>query len=217
MRQKLNENPVYQAAFIGILALLVGLMLMMRMGGGGSEEPASAPAAPPPGGSVTTIVGGTAPTTDPATGAPTASVTTDPATPAGAPAPTGGTTDFKAGPGLPASLADAYEGGQAVALLIVNRKGVDDRDLEATVRSVGTRSDATVFVTAVKHVADYSRITEGADVSRTPVLLVIQPKRLTEGPMPAVSVSYGFRGPASVAQAFDDAVYDGPNDLPSYP
>jgi hypothetical protein len=94
---------------------------------------------------------------------------------------------------------------------------LDDRDLEQTVRSVGTRSDVAVFVTDVKNVADYSRITEGVDVNRTPVLIVIQPKRLTDGPMPAATASYGFRGAASVEQAFDDAVYAGPSDLPAYP
>ena len=84
-------------------------------------------------------------------------------------------------------------------------------------QSVGTRSDVAVCTPDVKNVADYSRITEGVDVNRTPALVVIQPKRLATGPMPAATTSYGFRGPASVEQAFDDAVYEGPSDLPAYP
>lgn len=215
MRQKLNDNPVYQAAFIGILALLVGLMLLMRMGGG-AEAPPADPAVPPTG-TATTVVGGT----DPATGAPVDPTAVPPADPAATAPPTapvaGVESDFKAGPGLPADIVNAYDSGQAVALLIVNRRGVDDRDLEQTVQSVGTRADVAVFTTDVKNVADYSRITEGADLNRTPALIVLQPKRLAEGPMPSVSVAYGFRGPGSVEQAFDDALYDGPNDLPYYP
>ena len=74
-----------------------------------------------------------------------------------------------------------------------------------------------MFTTDVKNVADYSRITEGVKVNRTPVLIVIQPKRLAAGPMPAATASYGFRGPDSIRQAFADAVYDGPSDLPYYP
>jgi hypothetical protein len=218
VREKLNNNPVYQAVFLGVLALGVALMLLMRMGGG-AEEPAPDAAATPPTGTATTVVGGTGVTTTPATD-PAATATTpaaDPAATAAATAPAGGPTDFKAGPGLPAPLADAYDGGQAVALLIVNRKGLDDRDLEQTVRSVGARSDVAVFTTDVKNVADYSRITEGVKVNRTPVLVVIQPRRLAAGPMPAATASYGFRGPASVQQAFDDALYDGPSGLPYYP
>jgi hypothetical protein len=209
MREKLNNNPVYQAAFIGILALLVGLMLMMRMGGGGAAPPSSESTE-----SVTTVVGGTAPAT-----APESAVPADPAA-ATAPAtsvPTGGEAEFEAGPGLPARVVNAYDGGQAVGVLVVNRKGIDDRDLVRSAQAVGSRADVAVFVTDVKDVADFSRITQGVDVNRTPALVVLQPKRLAEGPMPAATVAYGFRGPASVEQAFEDAFYAGPDDLPYYP
>lgn len=202
MREKLNNNPVYQAAFIGVLALAFGLILMMRMGGGGAE-PTPEPATTTPTGTATTVVGGTAPA--------------DPAATATTTAPVGGETEFKAGPGLPAAVVEAYDGGQAVALLIVNPESVDDRDLVQTAQSVGGRSDVAVFTTDVKDVADYSRITQGAKVNRTPVLVVIQPKRLAEGPMPAAGVSYGYRGAASIRQAFDDALYAGPENLPYYP
>ncbi len=30
-------------------------------------------------------------------------------------------------------------------------------------------------------------------------------------------MSYGFRGPASVEQALEDAIYDGPKNIPYYP
>jgi hypothetical protein len=199
MRQKLNENPLVQAAALGALAILVGLMLLMRMGGGAAEPPASAET-----GTLTPSA------TDPA-------ATVDPAAAETAPVPSGAKSDFKAGPGLPADVVAAYDSGQAVALLIVNDRGIDDRDLQKSVQSVGSRADVKVFVTDVKDVADYSRITEGANIDRTPALIVMRPKRFSEGSMPTVSVAYGFRGHGSVQQAFEDALYDGPHGLPYYP
>ncbi len=102
-------------------------------------------------------------------------------------------------------------------MLIVNHRGIDDRDLQRTVEAVGSQADVAVFVTDVKDVADYSRITEGVKLNRTPALVVIRPKRLTEGPMPSAGIAYGFRGPESVQQAFDDALYEGKTDLPYHP
>src|SRR6185503_12303330 len=99
----------------------------------------------------------------------------------------------------------------------VYHRGIDDRDLERTVDAVGSGADVAVFVTDVKNVADYSRITEGVKLNRTPALVVIRPKRLSDGQAPSATVSYGFRGKGSVQQAFEDALYDGPSDLPYYP
>ena len=50
----------------------------------------------------------------------------------------------------------------------------------------------------------------GVDVDRIPALVVLQPKRLTEGPTPTRRVSYGFRGPGSVEQAVEDSALQGP-------
>jgi hypothetical protein len=213
MRKALNENPLVQAAAIGVLALLVGFMLLTRMGGGSAEE--APPASPAPATDAAAAPAGTATPapTDPATAAPAGSTAPAPATPTGsAPA-----TDFTAGPGLPKDVANAYDDGKAVALLVVNDRGIDDRFLKATVEAVGKRPDVALFVTDVKNVSKYSRITNGADLNRTPALLVIRPKSETEGPMPTVVVSYGFRGAASVTQAIEDALYKGPEDLPYHP
>jgi hypothetical protein len=54
-------------------------------------------------------------------------------------------------------------------------------------------------------------------VNRVPALVVIRPKRLTGGGPPTAAVSYGFRGPDSVAQAVRDSLYKGPTNLPYYP
>ncbi len=211
MRKQLNENPLVQAAALGVLALLVGVMLLMRMGGGDAAEEA------PVAGDTGTLAPATS---DPAAGYsdPATSAPVDPAASAPAvPAQGGAGIGFKAGPGLPAEVAGAYNGGQAVALLIVNQRGIDDRDLQGTVESVGSRADVAVFVTDVKDVAEYSRITEGVKLNRTPALVVIRPKRLTKGTTPSATVAYGFRGSESVQQAFEDALYEGPSDLPYHP
>ncbi len=221
MRKAINENPVVQAALIGVLALAVGLMLIMQMGGSSSEDSATTDAA-------TEAVAAGAPTTDDP--AATAASGTDPAAAAGtatpapatgaAPAVTPGGTasgEFTAGPGLPKAVVDAYDDDKAVVLLVVNRNGIDDRELERMVDQIKSHPGATVFVVDVKNIADYSRITEGVDLDRTPAMVVIRPKRLDDAPMPTAVISYGFRGGASVEQALVDALYKGPSDLPYYP
>ena len=212
MRKAINENPVVQAALIGVLVIVGGLMLLMRMGG--SDEPAAeAPvAAAPATDSAAAAPAAGAPATDPTAAAP---ATGTPA-PAGA-APAGAPGTFKAGPGLPEEIVAAYDAGDAVVVLVVNERGIDDRRLKTMVQTLKSNPGAAVFVVDVRDVADYSRITEGVDLDRTPALVVLRPKALTEGSMPSAVVSYGFRGEASVQQALEDALYKGPEDLPYYP
>lgn len=220
MRRALNENPVVQAGLVGVLALAVGLMLLMGRGGSGEDTSTTDAAA------TQAVAAGTpesdasaSATATPATPAPTDPATgaAAPATPDAAAAATGTPTDFKAGPGLPADVVNAYDDGKAVALMIFNDDGIDDRELKAIVEQVRSREGVAVFATEVKGVADYSRITGGVDLDRTPALVVIRPEKLNDGPMPTAVVSYGFRGARSVEQALDDALYKGPTDLPYYP
>jgi hypothetical protein len=220
MRKAVNENPLVQAALIGVLALVVGLMLLLRMGG--SSDSAETAATDPASATATEPAAATA--TDPAAASPAGAASADPASGAAAsggssPVPAAGTetTDFKAGPGLPKEVADAYDEGKAVVLLVVDEHGIDDQELEVMVDALRSRPDAAVFVTKVDGASRYSRITEGVDVDRTPALVVVRPKSLTEGPMPTAVVSYGFRGAGSVRQALKDALYKGPQDLPYYP
>jgi hypothetical protein len=215
VRKTLNENPLVQAAVVGVLAIAVGLIFMMQMSGGGGE------AAPTDTG-VTTPVTDTSATAPPATGTDPGAAAATPAPPAtgteaAPPAAGGALSDFQAGPGLPKEVVSAYDAGDAVVLLIVNKDGIDDKRLEATIEELRSNPDAAVFVTDVKDVAKYSRITEGVDVDRTPALVIVQPKRLTEGTMPAATVAYGFRGAASARQALEDALYNGPQNLPYHP
>jgi hypothetical protein len=114
-------------------------------------------------------------------------------------------------------VVKAYADGDVVVLLVMHEKGIDDRELERTVERLRSRGDTSVFVVPAPKIAEYSRITRGVDVERTPALVVLQPRRLSEGGTPTASVSYGFRGPASVEQAVEDSLYKGRKDLPYYP
>ena len=207
MRAKLNDNPVLQAVALGALGLLVGFMLITRMGGG-SEPPAETPATTDP-----VIAAGAEPAAgvaaDPSAVAPPASGGAVAVAPAGA--------KFKAGPGLPKAVVEAYDDGKVVVLLIVRNSGIDDKRVRSVVQSLDGRSDLAVFTTRASGIVDYSRITQGAEVSRVPALIVIRPKKFTDGPLPTATVSYGFRNAASVNQAVEDALYKGRSDLPYYP
>jgi hypothetical protein len=233
VRDSLNSNPVVQAVALGLLTLAVAFLLFTRVVNrdGGAEpvpsEPAPASSTAPAGGEV---AAGVPPPTETATPVPAPADATSPA-PAGAAetaSPPAGAEpgaaaeaaaagEFVAGPGLPADVVKAYADGDVVVLLIVHRKGIEDRDVERTVKRLGSRGDTAVFVVPAPKIADYSRITRGVDVDRTPALVVLQPRRLSDGGAPVASVSYGFRGPGSVEQAVEDSLYEGRKDLPYYP
>jgi hypothetical protein len=211
VRKALNENPLVQVGLLAVLALVVGFLLITRMGSSGaSSEPA--PAAE----TSSSAAVAPAPSTESTAAAPAESAAPAAAEAAAAPSDTGG---FVAGPGLPAKVADSYEAGDTVVVLILNRKGIDDRKLAKEVASAAKAGsgNAALFVVEAKDIADYSRIAEGVDVDRVPALVVIEPKSLAEGDLPEATVSYGYRGPQSIAQAVRDAGYKGPENLPYHP
>jgi hypothetical protein len=217
VRQKLNENPVLQAVILGVLAIGVGFMLITRMsgGGGGAQPDAGLPAAQEQQAAGTAVPG-----TDPAAAAPQTTPAPTEAPPA-SPAPSGqgggAGEEFVAGPGLPKEVASAFDDNKAVVLLIVRGNASDDQRVMPMVAALRERDDTAVFLVKAFDIAKYSRIATGVDVDRTPALVVVQPKRLTQGPLPSATVSYGFRGKASVDQAVDDALYEGRQNLPYYP
>ena len=215
MREKLNANPVAQVALLGLLVLVVGFLLLTRMGGSEEETPAPAPAAPT---EATPDATGTAPVTpDPTATAPATPEV--PVTPDGsvAPAP-GGASAFEAGPGLPEDVVNAWDTNKVVVLLIVNNGSVDDDKIEAIASDLGKRPDTSLFTVEAKDIADYSRIAQGVDLQQTPALVVLRPKNLTpNGAQPTATIEYGFRGPDSVNQTVEDALYKGRSDLPYYP
>ena len=211
MREKLNENPVAQVALLGVLALVAGFFLITRMGGG-SEPAAPAPTTAAPDAAATAPV-----TPDPAATAPgTAVAPTAPPEEVPEPAPAG-SVDFEAGPGLPEPVVSAYDAKKVVVLLVVNKGSVDDDKVKAIATDLGKRPDTELFIVETGEIADYSRIAQGVDLQQTPALVVLQPKNLTEGAQPLATIEYGFRGPDSVNQTVEDALYKGPDDLPYYP
>ena len=216
MRKALNENPVVQAVVIGLMALIVAFLLFTRVLNSGGE---TAPAPP------TATDSAEVTTPAPATDASAAGETTTPA-PSASPAPADSTAPptgtapvpgaapapvedaFEPGPGLPKPVVSAYDAGNTVMLLIEKQKGLDDRALLGSAALVRARADTSLFLVPAAKVAKFARITEGVQLSRTPAIVVLRPKRLTKG-MPEATVSYGFRGPESVEQALDDALYKG--------
>jgi hypothetical protein len=217
MRKALNENPVVRAVVIGIMALLVAFLLFTRVlnrDSGAETEPVTDTAA--------TEAGAAPAPADPAASAeppaPEAAAPA-PATPAApvapeatAPAPTGASGspagNFLPGPGLPEDVVVAYARNKAIALFIAKPKGLDDQALALSVSRLEARGDVETFLVPVKDVAKYARITEGVDLNRTPALVIIRPRKLTDN-VPEATISYGFRGPESVMTAVDDALYDG--------
>jgi hypothetical protein len=227
VRQALNENPVAQIAVLGVLAVLVGFLLLTKVASKGGSD-SSATSQPTPGAPVTadgsstsTAPGSAAGTTPPATSSDEAPST--PVSPSdGATVPPNGSAsdasvgEFVAGPGLPASVVKAYADDKTVVLLVLRHRGIDDDQLRGNVERLRGRSDLALFVTNAGRIARYSRIAQGVNVDRVPALIVIRPRHLTHG-TPTASVSYGFRGPESVDQAIRNALYKGPSNLPYYP
>ncbi len=206
MRKAINENPVVQIVLIGVLGIAVAFLFMTRvMGsadGGGEPAPATPTTSPAP----STPVAGTPGTADPAavnTGAESA-------------APPAGMPGFEPGPGLPASVVSAHEGGDAVVLLVTERKGIEDKPLRRYVEDLRSRSDVAVFTTTVQGIARYSRIAQGVDLNRAPALVIIKPGAGGADALPAATIHYGYRGPDSVRTALRDAFYKG-KQLPYHP
>jgi hypothetical protein len=218
MREQINENPAVQAVLVGILVLACVFMLWTRVISGGSSG--EAPPPPPTSSDAATTAPPTASAEAPAASAPapTAPDATSPGV--DAPEPPPGTDvaagGLEAGKGMPEPVVSAYEDGKAVVLLIVRQAGVDDKRVKTSVQALEADPRVAVFVTGARNVARYSQIANGVGVNRVPALIVMKPRSVSEGGMPVASVSYGFRGPASVVQAVKDALYEGKN-IPYYP
>ena len=222
MRKALNENPIAQVAILGVLALVVGFLLITRMSGKGSSSSSDtsataasvAPATETTPAASSTAPAATTPATPPDAAATGTAATTSPSTGAVAEAAAAG--EFVAGPGLPLPVVHAYAANKVVVLLVVRRNGIDDEAVKASVAGLGGVGDVALFVTNAGHISRYSRIATGVNVDRVPALIVLKPRKLTDG-APVATVSYGFRGPDSVAQAIRDALYKGPTNQPYYP
>jgi hypothetical protein len=181
MREKLNSNPLYQVAVIGVLLVAAGVFLLSTMGGGGKEEEGAATL------SEESIVA----TVAASEGA--ASMASVPAVPARP---------------LPRRVTAAFAANRTVVLLIVKRGGIDDVMTVLASLPVGFVRGVSLFVVPADKIARYAAITQGVKVERVPALVVVRPKRLDHG-IPTASVSYGFQSPQSIVQAVIDARYKG--------
>lgn len=226
MRQAINENPRVQMIVVGVM-LVIGVFLLFTKVLKKEEAPVTDPAvaaqqaaeeagnvAPGSATAVTSSDPTAATGTDPAATAPAATATApvDPAATAPvAPAPdvaAAGADGLLPTKGLPKDVLIAYARGNPIALLVIDPKAIADKQVKRYTEAIGGRDDIEVLIVDVKDVADYSRITSGVAVSRTPALVVIRPRKLTEN-VPTATVSYGFRDERSVQQAIDDALYKG--------
>lgn len=196
MRKALNENPVVQISVLAVIGLVLVFMLFTTVLKK-EEAPAAAVAGDP----------AVAPAVTEIASAPAAETQAAPSASAAA--------DLVPGEGLPKDVVVAIAKERAVALLVVDPKGIADKRVENFTKRLSARDNVEVIVVDVKDVADYSRVTFGVAVSRAPALVVIRPRELTAD-VPTASVSYGFRSPRSVEQALDDALYEG-DVVTSYP
>jgi hypothetical protein len=188
MREKLNSNPMAQAAVVGVLLLGAVFFLMSSMGGGEEAE------APPEGAEPTVSITGAEGPVD-ATAAPGVVPTLPPGAAGAAPPP-------------PPAVTAAFKANRTVALLFVREGGIDDRLTLSAARRLRSLPRVSVFVVPAGRIARYAAIAQGVAVDRVPALVVMRPKRLARG-IPAASVSYGFQSPESVVQAVVDAGYRG--------
>ena len=202
MREKLNENPIAQVALVGVLVVVAAVFFLKSSSGGEEEAAAPTEATVAVAG---TEVSGTATGATPgeavegavesAEGALEASVSSAPSS-----VPT---------PPPPRPLANAYDAGKTVVLLIVHPGGIDDKLVARSTALLAANPDVALFVVPDRQIARYAAITIGLDVNRVPALVVMKPKRLSGG-TPQASVEYGFQTPQGVVQAVEDAAYSGP-------
>jgi hypothetical protein len=201
MREKLNSNPLAQAAVIGVLLLGVGFFLLSSMGGGGEEAE-------------TTTTTSSATVSTPEGSASVTATVTMPVGEAAAAAATPSSVpplppDAAAGaPPLPRAIVAAFHANRTVVLLFVRQGGIDDGMVTAASVALASMPGVSTFVVPAGRIARYAAIAQGVAVDRVPALVVLRPKRLDRG-IPVASVHYGFQSPENVVQAVIDAGYKG--------
>jgi hypothetical protein len=218
MRKALNGNPVMQAAVIAVMAILFAILfytsVLNRDKPGASAGDTTPPAGLPStaGEDAAALESGAADPAAAASETPAPIVPTPPAT--SSPVPEAATPS---GPsagnlvptkGLPSKVLVPLARGEAVALLVIEPKGITDKTLRSYTGRLEDRGDVAVVVTEAKRIGRYSRITQGVNVSQVPALVVVGPREVATGQLTA-SVTYGFRSAKSLEQAVDDALFEG--------
>ncbi len=198
MREKLNSNPLAQAALVGVLLLAVGFFVLSSMGGEGEEAETTTSSA-----TVSTPEG---------SASVTATVTTPVGESAAVPAPSS-VPPLPPGaaataPPLPHAVTTAFHANRTVVFLFVSEGGIDDGMVAGASSALAAMPGVSTFVVPADRIARYAAIAQGVAVDRVPALVVLRPKRLDRG-IPTASVHYGFQSPQSVVQAVIDAGYKG--------
>jgi hypothetical protein len=188
MREALNNNPLAQAAVVGVLLIFVAIFVISSSGGGEEE-------------------GGEAAASTSSAGA-TEAAPAEPASPAGEAGGLAAPSQTPAPP-LPHPLMRAWKANETPVLLIVRDGGIDDKLVKTATTGLAGFRNAAVFVVPAHQISRYAAITEGVGVDRVPALVVVTPRHLDQS-VPTASVSYGFQSPESIAQAVIDAGYKGP-------
>lgn len=199
MREKLNSNPLAQAAVVGVLLLAVGFFVLSSMGG--ENEKAE-----------TTTTSSATVSTPEGSASVTATVTTPVGEPAAVAAPSSipplPPSAASAAPPLPHAVTAAFHGNRTVVFLFVRKGGIDDGMVAGASLALAEMPGVSTFVVPADHIARYAAIAQGVAVDRVPALVVLRPKRLDHS-IPTASVLYGFQSPQSVVQAVIDAGYKG--------
>jgi hypothetical protein len=201
MRDKLNNDPMYQIGAVVVL-LVLGFVIFTQMGKGGEEEevaPTEATVSVEGAEASGTAIGATPGEAVEGAVEEALEATVPPAASVSAVTP----------PPLPDPVEAAYKGGQTVVLLLVHDGGIDDALVAKSTRALESFPGTAIFIVPAKQVARYGAITLGVEVEQVPALIVVRPKRLSDG-VPQASVSYGFQTPEGIAQAMRDATYNGP-------
>ncbi|MEX2108375.1 MAG: hypothetical protein WD827_05770 [Solirubrobacterales bacterium] len=205
MREKLNSNPLMQAAIVGVL-LVVAAVFFLSMSGGEEEEAAVETT------EATVSVAGTS-ATGTATGASPGEAVegaieaVEGVTPTSSAVPALPPEAAAAAPPPPRPVLDAFKANRTVALLFVHEDGIDDRLVIDAAKRIRSMPDVSVFVVPVNQIYRYAGIAQGVAVDRVPALVVLRPRNLSDTPQ--ASVSYGFQSPESVVQTVIDAGYQG--------
>jgi hypothetical protein len=198
MREKLNSNPLAQAAVVGVLLLAVGFFVLSTMGGESEEAETTTTSATvsTPEGSASVTATVTTPVGEPAAAAAPSSI---PPLPPDAAA---------TAPPLPHAVTAAFHANRTVVLFFVRKGGIDDGMLAGASSALAAMPGVSTFVVPADRIARYAAIAQGVAVDRVPALVVLRPKRLDRS-IPTASVLYGFQSPQSVVQAVIDAGYKG--------
>jgi hypothetical protein len=201
MRQKLNENPIAQIALLGVLAVVVGYLVISKMGGGeesaSTESPTGVVESTAPAESIEVSGGGSTSGEPVGTAPEIAAATSSMAAPTGHP--------------LPHKVDVAYKKNKIIVVLLVRDGAVDDHVVRRATHMLHGNPHVALFSAKAKHVARFSALTGPLGVDRVPALIVIRPKKLNNGGPAPASVTYGLNSQTGIRQTIREAVYKGPH------